>query len=49
MYSDYKNIQGIMTPMHIARFLDEERVSEIFRSSAHYDDEYPPTYFQPVQ
>jgi len=49
VYSDYKNIEGIMTPMHIARFLNEERVSEIFRSSAHYDDEYPPTYFQPVQ
>ena len=49
IYSDYKNIEGIMTPMHIARFQDEERVSEIFRTSAHYDDEYPPTYFQPVQ
>ena len=49
VYSDYRNIQGIMTPMHIARFLDDERVSEIFRSSAHYDDEYPSTYFQPVQ
>jgi len=49
VYSDYKNIEGIMTPMHIARFLNEERVSEIFRSFAHYDDEYPSTYFQPVQ
>jgi hypothetical protein len=49
VYSDYKNFQGVMTPMHIARFLDDERVSEVFRSSAHYDDEYPPTYFQPVQ
>jgi hypothetical protein len=49
VYSEYKNIEGIVTPMHIARFLDGERVSEVFRSSAHYDDEYPPTYFQPVQ
>jgi hypothetical protein len=49
VYSDYKNIEGIMTPMHIARFLDGERVSEIFRSYAHYDDTYPPTYFQPIQ
>jgi hypothetical protein len=49
VYSDYKNIQGIMTPMHIARFLDDERVSEVFRSSAQYDDEYPPSYFQPVR
>jgi hypothetical protein len=49
VYSDYKSIQGIMTPMHIARFLDQERVSEVFRSSASYDDEYPPNYFQPVR
>jgi hypothetical protein len=48
VYSDYKNIQGVMTPMHIARFLDQERVSEVFRSFASYDDEYPPNYFQPV-
>jgi hypothetical protein len=46
VYSDYKNIEGVMTPMHIARFLNDERVSEIFRSSAHYDEEYPPNYFQ---
>ncbi len=49
VYSDYKNIEGNMTPMHIARFMDEERVSEVFRTSAHYDDDYPPTYFQPVR
>ena len=49
VYSDYKNIEGIMTPMHIARFMDEERVSEVFRSFAQYDDAYPPTYFQPVR
>jgi len=49
VYSDYKNIEGIMTPMHIAKFIDDERVSEIFRSSAYYDEEYPATYFQPVR
>lgn len=49
VYSDYRNIDGIVTPMHIARFMDDERISETFRSSAHYDDEYPPTYFQPVR
>jgi hypothetical protein len=49
MYSDYKNVDGVMTPMHISRFLNDERYSETFRSSARYDDEYPPTYFQPVQ
>jgi len=49
VYSDYHNIDGVMTPMHIARFMDDERVSEVFRNFAHYDDEYPSTYFQPVR
>jgi hypothetical protein len=49
VYSDYKNIDGVITPMHIARFMDGERVSEVFRSFAHYDDDYPATYFQPVR
>jgi hypothetical protein len=49
VYSDYKDMDGVITPMHIARFLNDERYSETFRSYAHYDDEYPSTYFQPVQ
>lgn len=49
VYSDYKDIDGVITPMHIARFLDGDRVSEVFRSFAHYDDDYPATYFQPVR
>jgi hypothetical protein len=49
VYSEYKNIDGVMTPMHIARFIDGERVSEVFRSFAHYDEDYPATYFQPVR
>ena len=49
VYSEYKNIDGVMTPMHIARFIDGDRVSEVFRSFAHYDDDYPATYFQPVR
>ncbi len=49
VYSEYKNVDGVMTPMHIARFMDGDRVSEVFRSFAHYDDEYPATYFQPVR
>jgi len=49
VYSDYKNIDGVITPMHIARFMDGDRVSEVFRSFAHYDDDFPPTYFQPVR
>ena len=49
VYSEYKNIDGVTTPMHIARFMDGDRVSEVFRSFAHYDDDYPATYFQPVR
>ena len=49
VYSEYKNIDGVITPMHIARFIDGDRVSEVFRSFAHYDDDYPATYFQPVR
>jgi hypothetical protein len=49
VYGEYKNVDGVVTPMHIARFMDDERVSEVFRNFAHYDDEYPSTYFQPVQ
>ena len=44
-YSDYQVIQGIATPMHIGRFVNDERVAEIFRSSARYDESYPPSYF----
>ncbi|HEV2177173.1 MAG TPA: hypothetical protein VGW33_08230 [Terriglobia bacterium] len=46
-YSDYQTIQGIATPMHIARFVNDERVAETFRSKAKYDDTYPPGYFEP--
>ena len=49
VYSDYRDIETVMTPMHIARFFNDERVSEVFRSSASYNDDYPSTYFQPVQ
>ncbi len=47
VYGDYKAIQEIQTPMHITRFLNGERVSETFRNSAQYDENYPPDYFQP--
>ena len=49
IYSDYQVFQGIQTPMHIGRFVDDERVSETYRNFAHYNDTYPPEYFQPVQ
>ena len=46
-YSDYQTFQGIATPMHIARFLNGERVGETFRSKARYNDTYPPRSFEP--
>jgi hypothetical protein len=47
VYSDYQDIQGIRTPMHIARFLNGERVAETFRNTVRYDESYPPGYFEP--
>jgi len=47
VYSDYQDIQGIRTPMHIARFLNGERVGETFRNTVRYDETYPPGYFEP--
>jgi len=48
VYSDYLPYEGIQTAMHTARFVNDERVSETFRTFAHYNDPYPPEYFQPV-
>jgi len=44
-YSDYRSTQGIQTPMHISRLLNDERIAEIFRNSAQYDENYPPKNF----
>jgi hypothetical protein len=49
VYSDYQPFQGIQTAMHIGRFVDDERVSEVYRNSARYNETYPPEYFQPVE
>lgn len=48
VYGDYKKIQYVQTPMHISRFMDGERFSEVFRNSAQYDETFPPDYFEPV-
>lgn len=49
VYSDYRNIQGIQTPMRITRFLNGDRVGEIYRNSAKYDENYPAGYFDEPQ
>ena len=46
VYGDYQKIQGIQTPMHITRFLNDERVAEIFRNSAKYDENYSSSLFE---
>jgi hypothetical protein len=48
-YSDYRPFQGIETPMHIARLIDGERVSEVFRNTAKYDEQYPTDAFEVSQ
>lgn len=47
-YSDYEPVQGIATPMHIMRLVNDQRVAETFRNSAKYNESYPAEYFQPV-
>ncbi len=47
VYSDYQTFQGIPTPMHITRYEDGSRTLEVFRSSATYNEDYPPSTFQP--
>ncbi len=47
VYADYQQTQGIQTPMHITRFLNDERISETFRKTARHDETYPPNYFEP--
>ena len=46
-YADYKTFDGIQVPMHITRYANEDRISEVFRTSAHYDENYPSNYFTP--
>jgi hypothetical protein len=46
VYSDYHLIDGIQTPMHLVRYLNGERVAETFRTSAKYNQNYPPTLFE---
>ena len=46
-YADYKDIDGIMTPMHITHYLNGDRIGEIFQTSAKYNEDYPPKDFSP--
>jgi hypothetical protein len=47
VYSDYREFQGIQTPMHVARYRNGERYSETFRNAVQYNVEHPANYFTP--
>jgi hypothetical protein len=46
-YGDYQKIQGIETPKHVGHFLDDERITEIYRNEVVYDKAIPPGFFEP--
>jgi len=47
-YSEYRMVDGVETPMHITRYLNDDRVAETFRTSVKYNVTFPPDYFQPA-
>jgi hypothetical protein len=47
VYSDYENVQGIQTPMHLVESKNGERVAETFRTEVKYNQSYPPHFFAP--
>jgi hypothetical protein len=49
VYGEYRQFQGIQTPLHITRFLNHERFSEVFRTAAEYNARYPANLFEPVR
>jgi hypothetical protein len=47
VYGDYREVQGIQTPMQMTRFLNGARISQVFRTSVQYNVEYGPDFFTP--
>jgi hypothetical protein len=47
VYADFRDFQGIKTPMQITRFLNGERSGEIYRKTVEYNVEIPANYFTP--
>jgi hypothetical protein len=48
IYADFREFQGIKTPMQVTRFLDGERTGENFRKVVEYNVEIPANYFTPA-
>jgi hypothetical protein len=46
-YADYRVIEGVVTSMHITRYVNDERVAETIRTSVKHDETYPKGYFLP--
>jgi len=44
-YADYRLLDGIQTPLHITRYLNDNRIGETFRNFAKHNEDYPPNYF----
>lgn len=47
VYADYRDVEGVQTPMHVVRYLNGDRVSETFRLQARYNQTFPAGFFQP--
>ncbi|MBZ5542369.1 MAG: hypothetical protein LAO07_01655 [Acidobacteriia bacterium] len=47
VYGDFRDFQGIQTPMHVTRYLNGDRYSEVYRNSAEYNTAHPANYFTP--
>jgi len=47
VYGDYREFQGVQTPMHVTRYRNGERYSEVFRNAVEYNVEHPANYFAP--
>lgn len=45
VYSDYQKFQGVETPMHITRYENGSRISELFREKVRYNPTVPPKSF----
>jgi hypothetical protein len=46
-YSDYRQFDGIMTPMNIGRELNGDRIGAVYRNKASYNVTVPANYFRP--
>lgn len=46
-YADFRPVDGVQIPMHVTRYLNDERIGETFRNFAKLNEDYPANYFNP--